>query len=288
VQDFSPVVQEAVRRNQTPEQTERLTKEARALGFLSVNYDLIYGLPFQTIESFRETVERVIENRPDRIALYSYAHVTWISKQQRGFENKDLPEPERKVAIFLAAVEGFEKAGYRFLGLDHFALPEDELALAAERRGLRRNFMGYTTKPGVDLIALGASGISETAEAYAQSARDAAEWQHRIEQGELATMRGWWLSDDDKRRKWLIHRLMCQGEISPGEYQREFEEALSDRIPDLKGRLAPFLDDALLVLENGTYRVTPIGRVFLRVLAMTFDAYLPEQAGDRPMFSRTV
>jgi oxygen-independent coproporphyrinogen-3 oxidase len=288
VQDFSPVVQKAVRRNQTQEQTERLTREARERGFLSINYDLIYGLPFQTVETFRETVERVIENRPDRIALYSYAHVTWISKQQRGFENKDLPEPERKVAILLTAVEGFEKAGYRFLGLDHFSLPDDELAIAAETGDLRRNFMGYTTKEGVDLVAFGASGISETAEAYAQSARDATEWQGRIAEGSLATMRGWWLSEDDKRRKWLIHRLMCQGEVSPSEYEARFGEALSDRITDLHERLAPFVDDALLTVENGAYRVTPIGRVFLRVLAMTFDAYLPGQTGDRPMFSRTV
>ena len=288
VQDFSPVVQKAVRRNQTEEQTERLTREAREVGFLSVNYDLIYGLPFQTVDTFRETVERVIENRPDRIALYSYAHVTWISKQQRGFENKDLPEPERKVAIFLTAVEGFEKAGYRFLGLDHFSLPDDELAIAAETGDLRRNFMGYTTKEGVDLMAFGASGISETAEAYAQSTRDAMEWQERIVGGTLATMRGWWLSEDDKRRKWLIHRLMCQGEVSPSKYETKFGEALSDRIPDLEERLAPFVDDYLLAFQDGAYRVMPIGRVFLRVVAMTFDAYLPGQTGDRPMFSRTV
>jgi oxygen-independent coproporphyrinogen-3 oxidase len=288
VQDFSPVVQEAIRRVQSREQTEKLARDARELGFESVNFDLIYGLPFQTVKSFRDTIDQVLEIRPDRIALYSYAHVTWISKQQRGFEKKDLPEPERKAAILLTAIEGFEKAGYRYLGLDHFALPEDELATAAETGDLRRNFMGYTTKAGVDALAFGASGISETADAYAQSERDASAWQERIAQGHLPTMRGWWLSDDDKRRKWLIHGLMCQGEVSPSHYQAEFGEALTDRIPELHANLAPFVEDGLLSLEDSTYRLEPLGRVFLRVIAMTFDAYLPGQTGERPIFSRTV
>jgi oxygen-independent coproporphyrinogen-3 oxidase len=288
VQDFATVVQEAIRRIQSREQTEKLARDARDLGFLSVNFDLIYGLPFQTVESFRDSVDQVIEMRPDRIALYSYAHVTWISKQQRGFENKDLPEPERKAAILLAAIERFDRAGYRYLGLDHFALPEDELATAALTGDLRRNFMGYTTKAGVDALAFGASGISETGEAYAQSMRDPKEWQERIESGHLPTLRGWWLSEDDKRRKWLIHRLMCQGEVSPSRYQEKFGESLTDRIPDLHAQLAPFVEDQLLSVLTDTYRLEPLGRVFLRVIAMTFDAYLPGQTGERPMFSRTV
>lgn len=288
VQDFSERVQRAVNRIQSREQTEKLAREARELGFGSVNFDLIYGLPFQTVESFSETVDRVIETRPERIALYSYAHVTWISKAQRGFEKKDLPGPERKLAVFLAAVERFEKAGYRFLGLDHFALPEDELSLAAETGDLRRNFMGYTTRAGVDAIAFGASGISETADAYAQSVREPGEWQERLSSGDLATLRGWWLSDDDKRRKWLIQHLMCQGEVDPAAYRARFGEELTDRIPDIEARLHPFVEDDLLVAENGGYVVTPLGRLFLRVLAMEFDAYLPGQTGERPMFSRTV
>ncbi|MEE8557780.1 MAG: oxygen-independent coproporphyrinogen III oxidase [Myxococcota bacterium] len=288
VQDFATPVQEAIRRVQSREETEAVAVAARELGMGSVNFDLIYGLPFQTVESFCETVDQVIRIRPDRIALYSYAHVTWISKQQRGFEKKDLPEPERKVAILLAATERFEKAGYRFLGLDHFAVPEDPLAVAAETGDLRRNFMGYTTQAGVDLIAFGASGISETADAYAQSLRDTSEWQGRLEEGHLATMRGWWLSDDDKRRKWLIQRLMCQGEVNAALYRSTFEEELSDRIPELQKALAPFVEDGLMTVDQEIYRVEPLGRVFLRVLAMTFDAYLPGQEGGRPMFSRTV
>ena len=288
VQDFEPKVQRAINRVQSIEQTERITRDARDLGFGSVNFDLIYGLPFQTVDSFRETVERVVELRPDRIALYSYAHVTWISKAQRGFEKKDLPSAERKVTILISAIEQFEKAGYQFLGLDHFALPGDELARAAASGDLRRNFMGYTTRAGVDLIALGASGISETAESYAQSVRDPKDWQQRIDAGRLPTLRGWWLSDDDRRRKWLIHHLMCQGEIDPARYREEFQEELGDRIPGLTRDLAPFVDDDLLEVKGDTYQLTPLGRVFLRVIAMTFDSYLPSQGGDRPVFSRTL
>ena len=288
VQDFEPVVQRAINRIQSREQTERIARDARALGFRSVNFDLIYGLPFQTVESFRHTVDSVIELRPDRIALYSYAHVTWISKAQRGFEKKDLPPAERKVAILLAAIERFERAGYRFLGLDHFALPEDELAQAAESGDLRRNFMGYTTRAGVDLVALGASGISETAEAYAQSVRDPKDWQDRIDAGRLPTLRGWWLTEDDRRRKWLIQHLLCQGEIDPGRYGAEFGEALTDRIPELERSLAPFVDDGLLETDRARYLVTPLGRIFLRVIAMTFDSYLPSQGDERPLYSRTV
>ncbi len=288
VQDFEPKVQRAINRVQSIEQTERITRDARDLGFGSVNFDLIYGLPFQTVDSFRKTVERVVELRPDRIALYSYAHVTWISKAQRGFEKKDLPSAERKVTILISAIEQFEKAGYQFLGLDHFALPGDDLARAAASGDLRRNFMGYTTRAGVDLIALGASGISETAESYAQSVRDPKDWRQRIDAGRLPTLRGWWLSDDDRRRKWLIHHLMCQGEIDPARYRAEFEEELGDRIPGLANELESFVDDDLLEVEGDTYQLTPLGRVFLRVIAMTFDAYLPSQGGDRPVFSRTL
>ena len=160
VQDFAPRVQRAINRVQSREQTERITLDARALGYASVNFDLIYGLPFQTVASFGETLDQVIALRPDRIALYSYAHVTWIVKAQRGFEKKDLPSAERKLAIMLLASQRLGEAGYRFLGLDHFALPQDELCVAAASGDLRRNFNGYTIRAGVDLIALGPTDIS--------------------------------------------------------------------------------------------------------------------------------
>ena len=288
VQDFTSKVQRAINRVQSIEQTEKLVQTARELGAQSVNFDLIYGLPFQTVESFSETIAEVIRIKPDRIALYSYAHVTWIQKSQRGFEKKDLPSAERKVAIMLWASQRLVDAGYRYLGLDHFALPGDELSRAADSGGLRRNFMGYTTRAGVDLIALGASGISELSDAYAQSVREPGAWSERLQSGRLATLRGWRMSADDIRRKWLIHRLMCQGEVSPTRYAETFQEPLGERIPDLVERLAPFVGDALLTEQGGSYRITPLGRLFLRVIAMSFDAYLPTQTESKPMFSRTL
>lgn len=288
VQDLSPKVQQAIHRVQSREETEELAQNARELGFGSVNFDLIYGLPYQTVESFDDTLHHVIEMRPDRIALYSYAHVTWVSRQQRGFEKKDLPSPERKVAIFLMAMRRLGDAGYRFFGLDHFALPEDELSLAAETGELRRNFMGYTTKGALDLLALGASGISELRDAYAQSVRTSEEWIDRLADGGFPTMRGWRLSEGDMRRKWLIQHLMCQGEINPEAYRARFDESLGERIPELEGRLAPLVADGLLAPQGTGYGITPLGRLFLRPVAMTFDEYLEERGADRPLFSRTV
>jgi len=288
VQDFSRAVQEAIRRVQSVEETGRLARDARDLGFESVNYDLIYGLPFQTVASFAATVDRVIEHEPDRIALYSYAHVTWVSKQQRGFERGDLPDAGRKIAIFTDALARLVGAGYRYLGLDHFALPGDELCRAFERGDLRRNFMGYTTGRDLDVVALGPSGISEVAGAYAQSARGVADWSDRIHVGGLATWRGWRLDEDDRRRRWLIHHLMCQGAIDPVAYQSTFDTALEETIPDLAERLAPFAADGLLVAEGSGWVLTPEGRVLVRPVAMVFDVYLAGNDGSARRFSRTV
>lgn len=274
VQDLSPRVQRAIRRVQSLEQTVGVTQAARELGFRSVNYDLIYGLPFQTVGSFDETLSRVLEQRPDRIALYSYAHVTWVSKQQRGFERGDLPDAERKLAIFTRALERLTCAGYEYLGLDHFVLPDDSLSHAARRGDLRRNFMGYTTHAPLDVVALGPSGISELRSVYAQSARSFGDWRAQIEHGRLATLRGCRLSSDDQKRRWLIHRLMCRGEIDGDAYRAEFREPLGALLPDLATRLAPFERDGLLEASRAGWRLTPVGRLFMRPVAMSFDAYL--------------
>jgi len=290
VQDMSPKVQKAINRIQSREQIESLVGEARGHGMRSINFDLIYGLPYQTVASFAETLEQVVELRPDRIALYSYAHVTWISKAQRGFERKDLPEPGVKVAIFVSAIARLEAAGYRFLGLDHFALPDDALSRAAERGDLRRNFMGYTERAGLDLLALGATGISELAGAYAQSVREPDAWRGRIESGRLATLRGWRLSDDDRRRKWLIQHLMCNETIDPGAYAERFDEALDMRVPALAQGLEPFERDGLVARDGDVWRVTPLGRIFLRPIAALFDAYRDpgDPKGGEQRFSKAV
>ncbi len=287
VQDLSPRVQQAIRRIQPREMTEAVAEQARALGFESVNFDLIYGLPYQTPESFGETLQSVAEMRPDRIALYSYAHVTWVSKQQRGFERKHLPSAREKVSLLLLAIERLQDAGYHFIGLDHFALPEDSLSRANDDGSLHRNFMGYTTQPGSNLVALGASGICELSNAYAQSARTTAEWSERIRAGGLATIRGCWLSADDQRRRWLIRRLMCAGEIDCDAYAARWSSDLREDVPELDCRLAPFSADGLLEPVASGWRLTTLGRIFLRPIAMTFDSYL-EEAPTRPAFSQAL
>ncbi len=290
VQDFDPKVQAAIHRIQPVETTRALVDRCRAAGFESVGFDLIYGLPFQTPDSFARTLESVVELGADRIALYSYAHVTWVAKQQRGFERHDLPGDEAKLALMLQAIERLQAAGYEHLGMDHFALPGDSLARAARRGRLHRNFMGYTTSDCASLIGLGPSAISELPLGFAQSHRGVDEWCGVVESGRLATLRGHALSDDDRERRWLIARIMCRGEVGAADYAETFGAALGDRHREAFARLDPFLEDGLAECgADGSLRITPAGRLLVRNVAMVFDAYLPEQqrSGGR-LFSRTV
>ena len=290
VQDVDPVVQQAIHRIQPVEQTRHLVEVSRAAGFSGVNFDLIYGLPYQTEESFARTLEQVLELAPDRIALYSYAHVTWLAKQQRGFERKDLPGSSTKLRIMLEAIEHFLDAGYRFIGLDHFAKPEDELSEALADRTLRRNFMGHTTQAGVDLIGFGPSAISELRASYAQSHRKLEDWQNAVREHGLATMRGHQLTRDDIERRWVIGRLMCHGELRADEFEAIFDHPFASRFARELQQLEPFAADALVELvADGSIVVAPLGRLLVRNIAMVFDAYLADQKkGAQPMFSKTV
>jgi oxygen-independent coproporphyrinogen-3 oxidase len=290
VQDFDPVVQQAVHRIQPADMTAELVSRARSAGFESVNFDLIYGLPYQTVESFESTLDTLFELAPDRIALYSYAHVTWVAKQQRGFERKDLPDPETKLAIMLMAIRRFLDEGYLFVGLDHFARPEDELTTALANRTLRRNFMGHTTQAGVDLIGFGPSAISELRGSYAQSHRDLPGWQRAVESEGLATMRGHRLTVDDRERRWVITRIMCHGELRAPEFEEAFGRPFRQAFPaELAELEVPARDGLLEIDADGSLRVCPAGRLLVRNLAMVFDAYLARQreSGER-MFSKTV
>jgi oxygen-independent coproporphyrinogen-3 oxidase len=290
VQDFDRRVQQAIHREQSVEQTGRLVEWSRAAGFQSVNFDLIYGLPYQTEATFAETLARVLELAPDRLALYSYAHVTWLAKQQRGFEKHDLPEPAAKLRIFLSAVRRFLEAGYRYIGLDHFAKPEDELSQALIERTLRRNFMGHTTQAGTLLLGFGPSAISELRGGYAQSFRNLERWEEAVLARGLATMRGHSFSADDLERRWIIGRILCHGELRAAEFEAEFGGGFRERFARELGSLAPAIADGLLRLEpDGSLLLTPLGRLLVRNVAMAFDAYLPEQQrAGRPIFSRTV
>ncbi len=290
VQDFDAHVQQAIHRIQPIEQVRELLDRARAEGFRSANFDLVYGLPFQTEESFGKTLDAVLALGPDRIALYSYAHVTWVAKQQRGFERKDLPGPERKIAIFLSAIRRLLDAGYVYIGMDHFARPDDELHQALLDRTLRRNFMGYTTRAGTELVGFGPSAISELEGTYAQSYRELGRWQQAVNERGLATMRGWALSADDQARRWVIMRILCLGELRADEYEALFGEPFARRYEDELARLDPMIADGLVErATDGSVRVTSSGRILVRNIAATFDAYLAEQTRSaKPLFSQTV
>jgi oxygen-independent coproporphyrinogen-3 oxidase len=290
VQDFDGRVQEAVHRIQPVEMTASLVESARRLGFESVNLDLIYGLPYQREATFGATLDEIFAIGPDRIALYSYAHVTWVAKQQRGFERKDLPDPGTKLRIMLLAIRRFLEEGYLFIGLDHFARPEDELSVALRERTLRRNFMGHTTQAGVDLLGFGASAISELHGSYAQSHREVEAWQRALRESGVATMRGHFLSQEDIERRWIIQRLICLSEVRASDYREEFGGELAERYRAELEQLEPAVADGLVVIEgDGSFAVTALGRLLVRNVAMVFDAYLPEQerSGKR-IFSKAV
>lgn len=290
VQDTNLRTQVAIHRIQPFELTRRLTEVAREAGIERINYDLIYGLPHQSVASFAKTLDDILTARPDRIALYGYAHVTWIAKQQRGFERGDLPEPARRLEIFVSAIRRLSEAGYRMIGMDHFALPEDELSRALDQGTLRRNFMGYTTQDGVDLLGFGPSAISEFSNCYSQAEKGLDRWFDRVETGHFPTSRGHRLSRDDLARRWIIGRIMCEASVSAAEVEARFGGNYQSDYRASIARLQSLRDDGLIDLsEAGDLSIRPLGTLFLRHAAMAFDAYLdPTPGGTGKAFSQTL
>ncbi len=288
IQDFQPKVQETIHRIQPYEMTRDLILVARKLGFQSLNVDLIYGLPYQSAESFRTTIGQVLTLAPDRVAMFSYAHVPWLKKQQGSFQ-AHLPEGREKFRIMRAGLEGFFGAGYVYIGMDHFALPGDELAIAQQNRTLHRNFQGYTTKAGADLYGMGVSAISSIGAAYAQNRRELPAYQTAIAERGTAVMRGYRLSKDDEIRREVIGRLLCHTVIPKSEIEREFSISFDEYFEDELERLGEARTEGLVALAAEEIRVTPLGRIFIRNVAMTFDRYLREQQMDqKPLFSKTL
>ncbi len=288
IQDFTPEVQKTINRIQPFELTRDLIVEARRLGFDSLNVDLIYGLPYQTAASFAETVDKVLQLSPDRIAMFSYAHVPWLRKQQGAFQGH-LPEGMEKFHIFKTGVRKFIDAGYLYIGMDHFARRDDELAVAQRNRTLHRNFQGYTTKAGADLYGLGVSAISSIGEAYAQNDRVLASYQSAVGVRGLATMRGYRLNYDDLLRREVITKLLCHTVIRKQEVENTFQIRFDEYFASEIAELRAMRDDGLVLLSDDEIRVTSLGRIFIRNLAMPFDRYLREQKMDaRPLFSKTL
>jgi oxygen-independent coproporphyrinogen-3 oxidase len=286
VQDFDPRVQAAINRIQPADDTHRLVDWARELGFPSVNVDLIYGLPFQTPETFSRTIDRVLAIGPDRLAVYSYANVPWMKKHQSLLE-PHLPDERTKFEIFRTALARFTEAGFEYIGMDHFARPDDELARARRARTLHRNFQGYTTKAGTDLIGLGMSSIGSVGDCYVQNRRELAAWRQSVEEEGAATFRGCRLTSEDRLRRRVIGNLLCHGIVVKSEIERDFGISFDEYFAGALERLRPREEDGLIELRPGEIAATPLGRIFLRNLAMPFDAYLVE-APEKPVFSKTL
>ena len=288
VQDFNAQVQEAINRVQSEEITRQTVQWARELGFQSINLDLIYGLPFQTLDTFAETVDKIIDISPNRVAVFNYAHVPWLKKHQNVMPAEAIPSPDERLNILQMTIEKLIGAGYVYIGMDHFAKPTDELAIAQKNGTLYRNFQGYSTKAGCDVYAFGMSAISQFENIYAQNIKTVREYYSRIEEGEPATHVGYRMTADDHIRKETIMQLMCNLEIDKRRIERQFgidfDEYFREDIP----KLDVFIADGLVETDAATIRVKGSGILIIRNIAMCFDAYLEKMMREKPVFSKTV
>jgi oxygen-independent coproporphyrinogen III oxidase len=278
VQDFDPAVQQRINRLQTFERTRDLVELSRALGFISVNVDLMYGLPLQTPEGFTRTLDLVEELRPDRVALFGYAHVPSMKKHQRLFQAEELPGPADRLALLELSIQRLLDAGYVHIGLDHFALADDELYRARSQGTLRRNFMGYTTCADSDVLAFGPSAISELGGTYLQNAREVHAWADLLETGHLPVVRGHVMSSDDRARNELIMRLFCDLEVDLGAVRRRHPGELGGGLVEELREIERLEADGLVAREGERIRVTSSGQLLLRTVAAAFDVYHRRQA----------
>ena len=279
VQDFDPRVQEAVNRIQSVAQTLGVIEACRASGFRSINIDLIYGLPHQSLEGFGRTLDTIIAACPDRLAVYGYAHMPRLFKAQRHMDPRALPDAAARMALLELAIERLSAAGYRYIGMDHFARPEDDLARAQAAGGLHRNFMGYTTHADCDLVGLGVSAISHFGNSFSQNHRDLPTWEAAVDSGRLPVWRGLALSTDDLVRADVIQSLMCDGVVDFAQIERRHGILFESYFAAALGRCQRLVADGLVTLERRRLGATDRGRFLLRIVAMCFDRYLaPEEA----------
>jgi oxygen-independent coproporphyrinogen-3 oxidase len=288
VQDFNEKVQEAVNRIQPEDLTREVVGWSRKLGFKSINLDFIYGLPYQTVETFAKTVDKLIDIDPDRIAVFNFAHVPWLKKHQKLIDPDTLPPAEAKLEILKMMIEKLSAAGYWYIGMDHFAKPDDELAVAQRSKTLYRNFQGYSTKAGCDLYAFGMSSISQFENVYAQNFKKIPEYYAAIDEGKPATRVGYAMNEDDRIRRRVIMKLMCDLELDFGSIEKEFGITFEDYFRDSLPKLGTFVDDDLIELSRDGIKVKTAGRLVIRNIAMCFDAYLDEMQSGGQRFSKTV
>ena len=287
VQDLDEGVQKILHREQSYEKTLALVAALRARGQEAINFDLIYGLPGQTLATMRRTIRRVIEIGPSRLALYSYAQVPWIQRHQKALERHPTPNPSEKLALFGVAFEELTAAGYVPIGMDHFAKESDELVIAQRAKSLHRNFMGYTTRRGLDQVGFGVSAISHVARTYHQNTKDFALYRERLGAGEIPTERGFLLSADDALRHELISELFCNFELDGAALgARAGIDFAAYFAPEL-AELTPFVADGLIETAGSQLTITPLGRAFVRNVCMVFDRYLETDLKER-RYSQTV
>jgi oxygen-independent coproporphyrinogen-3 oxidase len=272
VQEFDPKVQTAINRIQPPDMVERSVEWLREAGISGINFDLIYGLPHQTIESITTTIDICRRMQPGRVALFGYAHVPWMAKNQRMIPEDALPDADARYAQAKAAAERLVENGYLDIGLDHFALPDDSLAIAAGNGTLRRNFQGYTTDQAATLLGLGATSIGKTPSGYVQNIAETRAWSRAVEEGNLPVAKGHALSDDDRIRGYVIEQIMCQGAVDLAGLTREFALP-ADWCRNEISRLNELAEDGLVMLDDGLLHLTDRGRPLARVVASAFDVY---------------
>ncbi|HKK05618.1 MAG TPA: oxygen-independent coproporphyrinogen III oxidase [Gammaproteobacteria bacterium] len=286
VQDFEPQVQKAVNRIQSEAQTLAAMDSARREGFKSISIDLIYGLPHQSVSSFARTLDRVIAADPDRLSIFNYAHLPELFKPQRRIQAEDLPSPEEKLDILRFSIERLTGAGYVYIGMDHFAKPDDELAVAQREGSLYRNFQGYSTHAECDLVAMGITAIGMVADSYSQNVRTLDEYYERVDADRLPIFRGIALSDDDRLRRAVITDLICHFRLDMQAVAARFGIDFADYFAEELAELARMHEDGLLDLDSRQIQVRPAGKLLIRNICMVFDRYLKAAASER--FSKVI
>ncbi len=287
VQDFNPKVQEAVNRIQPEPLTRQVVDWIRELKFQSINLDLIYGLPFQTVEEFEKSVDAIIDISPDRVALFNYAHVPWMKKHMALIQEKDLPVPEEKLQILKMSVEKLTSAGYEFIGMDHFAKPDDDLSKAFHKKNLYRNFQGYSTNAGTDLYAMGITSISQFGNVYSQNYKTEKEYFEALNNGIFPIMKGYTMTEDDIIRKEVIMRIMCDFELDFAKVENKFDINFENYFAYGLNNFDELISDGLVQIKDRKIHVSEMGRLLIRNVAMNFDGFL-ERKEDAGKYSRTV
>ncbi len=286
VQDVNPVVQKAVNRIQPTEMTSDIIAACQSVNARSISVDLIYGLPFQSLESFAKTVDAVIEMSPDRFSVFNYAHMPHLFSPQKRIKSEDLPKPEEKLAILQMSIEKLTKAGYVYIGMDHFAKPDDELAIAQANGSLQRNFQGYTTHAELDLVAIGVSSISSVNHSFSQNVKSLEQYYSLLDNGQLPIYRGYLLNGDDLLRKAVIQEIACQFTLDFKAVEKKHQIVFKVYFAKEMKDLSDMQDDGLLVMDDNQLSVTSAGRILVRHICMVFDIYLRKQSSQR--FSKVI